>query len=177
MTFQQLAQKRRSIRKFEEKRVPQEIIESIISTTLTAPSSKNCRSTRIAYTENSEILRIVSGMRSTGSQFVEDAPLAFFILADDSQTDLWKENCSISATVLQMAAEDLGLGSCWVHVDGRPHRNEEPDGKTAAGYLQEAIPQLSGYRILCVVACGYPAIHPSPPKTRPEDIQMAFRIE
>ncbi|MCC8035082.1 MAG: nitroreductase family protein [Rikenellaceae bacterium] len=177
MTFQQLAQKRRSIRKFEEKRVPRHIIDSLIATTLTAPSSKNCRSTRIAYTENPDILRLVAGMRSTGSQFVQEAPLAFFILAEDSGTDLWKENCSISATILQLAAEDLGLGTCWVHVDGRPHRNEDPDGKTAAQYLQESVPQISGYRILCVVACGYPAIYPSPHKPRPEDAEMAFRIE
>lgn len=154
----------------------QTTIDLLIETTLTAPSSKNCRSTRIGYTDNPEILQAVSEMRSAGSAFVGDAPLAFFILADDSDTDLWRENCSISATVLQFAAEDLGLGTCWVHVHGRPHRNEEPDGVTAAQYLKERIPALEPYRILCVVACGYPAVRHTPHSPKPDDGDKSFRI-
>ncbi|MCD8101096.1 MAG: nitroreductase family protein [Alistipes sp.] len=176
MTFRELAAQRRSIRKYEDRKVDRETIDRIIETTLTAPSSKNCRSTRIAYTDNPEILRAISQMRSTGSAFVREAPLAFFILADDSNTDLWRENCSISATVLQFAAEDLGLGSCWVHVEGRPHDNEQPDGPTAAQYLKERIPALEPYRILCVVACGYPAVRPNPHTPKPEDGDKSFRI-
>lgn len=176
MDFIELANQRRSIRKFEDRKVGQETIDRLIETTLTAPSSKNCRSTRIAYTEEPEILRLVSVMRSTGSSFVKYAPLAFFILGDDSDTDLWRENCSISATVLQFAAEDLGLGTCWVHVEGRPHRNEDPEGKTAGQYLKENIPQLAPYRILCVVACGYPSVRPKPHTPKPEDADKSFRI-
>ncbi|MCD7969882.1 MAG: nitroreductase family protein [Alistipes sp.] len=176
MDFKQLAARRRSIRKYEDRKVSPEAIRSIIETTLTAPSSKNCRSTRIAFTEDPAILEVISTMRSTGAQFVKDAPLAFFILGDDSDTDLWKENCAISATVLQIAAEDMGLGTCWVHVNGRPFRNEDPGGKTAGDYLKENIPQLAPYRILCVVACGYPAIRPKAHQPGPEDGDKSFRI-
>lgn len=162
MTFEKLAVQRRSIRKYTDKKVEKEVIEKILGITLTAPSSKNTKSTRIAVTENKDILARISEMRSTGTTFVKDAPLAFFILGDDTETDLWKENCAISATVLQFAAESLGLGSCWVHVNGRPHREEDPEGMTAAEYLHKHIPALGTYRILCIVTAGYPEMRHKP---------------
>lgn len=165
MKFRELAAKRRSVRKFTPEKIDQKVIDSLIDTILTAPSSKNTRSTRIAVSDDKIVLAKIAAMRSTGSAFVKDAPLVFFIMADDSLTDLWRENCAISATILQLAAEDLGLGSCWVHVNGRPYSNDEPEGKTAEDYLRHEIPELAPYRILCVVALGYPATeaHPHAP--------------
>lgn len=162
MKFRELAAKRRSVRKFTSKEVTQQVIDSLIETTLTAPSSKNTRSTRIAVSNDKLVLAKIAAMRSTGSAFVKEAPLVFFIMADDSLTDLWRENCAISATILQLAAEDIGLGSCWVHVNGRPYSNDEPEGKTAEDYLRLEIPELAPYRILCVVALGYPSTDTMP---------------
>lgn len=166
MEFRELAAKRRSVRKFTPEKVSREIIESLLATTLTAPSSKNTRSTRIAFSDDKLVLAKVAAMRSTGSAFVKDAPLVFFIMGDDSLTDLWRENCAISATYLQLAAEDLGLGSCWVHVNGRPYSSDEPEGKTAEDYLRHEIPALAPYRILCAVAVGRPAAETRPHQLR-----------
>ena len=162
MTFRQLAAHRRSVRNFAERRVEDKVIAEILETTFTAPSSKNSRTTRIAVSSDKEILRTISLMRSSGSAFVKDAPMVFIIMGDDSQTDLWRENSSISATVLQYAAESLGLGSCWVHVNGRPHSEDDPGGLTAEEYLRKNIPALPNYRILCVIAAGYPAAEHTP---------------
>jgi nitroreductase len=154
------------VRKFTAEKIDQKTIDSLIATTLTAPSSKNTRSTRIAYSDDKIVLAKVAAMRSTGSAFVKDAPLVFFIMGDESLADLWRENCAISATYLQLAAEDLGLGSCWVHVNGRPYSNDEPEGKTAEDYLRHEIPALAPYRILCAVAMGYPLAEPRPHEPR-----------
>lgn len=162
MTFEKLAAQRRSVRKFTGRKVEKDVVKKILGITMTAPSSKNSKSTRIAVTEDKEILARIADMRSTGAGFVKDAPVVFFILGDDSVTDLWKENCAISATVLQYAAESLDLGTCWVHVNGRPHRDDDPEGMTAAEYLHEHIPGLEGYRILCVIAAGYPEMRHKP---------------
>ena len=175
MDFKELALKRRSVRKFSDRRVETKLIQELLDITFTAPSSKNLRTTRIAVTEDKGVLETVSLMRSRGSSFVQDAPLAFIIMGDDSQTDLWRENCAISATVLQFAAESLGLGSCWVQVFGRPHNESDPDGKTAEEYLRENYPCIPGYRIMCVVAVGYPADE-AKPHTVKEDHDKVFYI-
>lgn len=162
MDFRELAFGRRSVRKFTDQPVDAALIRQLLDIVFTAPSSKNLRTTRIAVTEDKSLLDAISRMRSRGSSFVKDVPLAFIIMGDDSQTNLWRENCAISATVLQLAAESLGLGSCWVQVNGRPHNEDEPQGITAEEYVRSRFPQLPHFPVLCVVAVGYPAAKPEP---------------
>lgn len=172
MTFRELAIQRRSTRKFEDRRVPKDIIDRILGITLTAPSSRNSRTTRIAVTEDKRMLETIAGMRTYGSAFVKDVPLAFFIMADEAESDLWRENCAISATMLQLAAEEEGLASCWVHVHGRLSDHDNPDSITAQEYLHNEIPELAPYGILCVVAVGYPERRHKPhePAIDPEKV-------
>ena len=97
------------------------------------------------------------GVFLVGVAFVKDAPLAIVVLGDETRTDLWVDNCSISATILQLAATALGLGSCWVHVHGRPRLASDPSAGNAEDYLRELLGVKDGMRILCVIAAGHPA--------------------
>lgn len=162
MTFTKLAIQRRSTRAFLERKVEQEVIDRILGIALTAPSSKNSKTTRIAVSDDPRIAEIVSRMRDYGSTFVKDAPLLFFVMADEAESDLWRENCAISATMLQLAAEEQGLVTCWVHVNGRLQEHKNPGSMTAAQYLHREIPALQPYGILCVIAAGYPELRLKP---------------
>ncbi|MDR2912140.1 MAG: nitroreductase family protein [Alistipes sp.] len=161
MELTDILKKRRSVRRFESRPVPRELIESLLRLTLTAPSSKNTRSTRFMVVGDPETLGRIARMRDFGSAFLADVPCAV-VVAGDNQTDLWVDNAAISATILQLAAEEAGLGSCWVHVNGRPQRREEPDGPTATEHLREFLPLPAEWNPLCVVALGYPADSPKP---------------
>ncbi len=174
MTFSELAAHRRSVRKYLNREVDRTTIENILRDTLTAPSSKNTRTTRIAVTADRQILERIARMRSYGSAFVKDAPLAFIVMADPAATDLWRINCAISATILQLSAASYGLGSCWVQVDGRPHQEDNPNGTTAEEYLHEMIPATQPYRILCVVAAGYPETEPKPHSPKDDSDKVIF---
>jgi nitroreductase len=88
---------------------------------------------------------------------MKDCPMAIMVAGDESVTDLWVDNCSISATILQLAVTDAGLGSCWVHINGRPKLKAEPEGKSAEEYLREFLPIPAEWRPLCFIALGYPA--------------------
>lgn len=156
MTLLELLDKRRSVRKYKNSAIEADVVKKLIKATLTAPSSKNCRSTRLAIIENRAVLEQLSTMRSSGAGLLKDAPMAIAVMADSSQTDLWRENCAISATVLQLAAESMGLGSCWVHVYGRHYRDDNPTGKSAEDYVHEVAPGTRPYNVMCVVALGYP---------------------
>ena len=81
---------------------------------------------------------------------------------DRDASDLWLDNCAITATTLQLAAVDEGLASCWVHVNARPCLKDQPDGRKADDYLREFLPIPEHYGILCVVALGYSDFHPAP---------------
>ncbi len=155
MELKDILATRRSTRKFTDQEVDQATIEALIEATLQAPSSRNSRSTHLIIVRNGEIIENLSTMRDYGSAFVKGAPLFILVAGDKDATDLWDVNCSISATILQLAATDLGLASCWVHVDGRPQRKAEPEGATAEEHIRKFIEIPSNLAILCGIAIGH----------------------
>ena len=140
MEFKELIEKRRSIRKFSERAVPREVVDRILHETLSAPSARNTRTTHLVVVDDPALVARMADMRDYGSAFMKGAPLAIVVLGDTTKSDLWRENAAISATILQLACVDEGLASCWVHIDGRPRRKDEPGGETAAGYLRSFLP-------------------------------------
>ncbi len=153
----ELLRRRRSCRKFTGEVPPKETIDVLLETTLHAPSSKNCRSSRFIVVRDRALLERLSTMRDSGSSFLKDTPVGIIVLGDKSQTDLWRENCTISAIYMQIAAEAMGLGSCWVHVNGRLRDRNAPGGETAEEYLRTQVDIPSDTAVMCIVALGYPA--------------------
>ncbi len=174
MTLTEILKKRRSVRRFDGRPVPRQTLEAILKLALAAPSSKNTRSTRFMVVSEPETLARVATMRDFGSAFLASAPCAVLVAGDVSATDLWVDNAAIAATILQLAAEEADLGSCWVHVNGRPQRREEPDGPTAEDHLREFLPLPADWRPLCFVALGYPAETPKPHAERDEPDKIIF---
>ena len=161
MEFKELIAKRRSVRKFTDREVPREVVDRILAEALSAPSARNTRTTRFLVVDDPVLVARMAEMRDYGSAFLKGAPLAVLVLGDTSASDLWRENAAISATVLQLACVDEGLASCWVHVNGRPHRKDATDGETAADYLRTFLPIPDGCEPLCAIAAGYSDFTPA----------------
>ena len=162
MEFKELIAKRRSVRKFTDREVPREVVDRILAEALSAPSARNTRTTRFLVVDDPALVARMAEMRDYGSAFLKGAPLAVLVLGDTSASDLWRENAAISATVLQLACVDEGLASCWVHVNGRPRRKDEPDGQSAADYLRSFLPVPADCEPLCAIALGYSDFSPAP---------------
>lgn len=162
MEFKEVLSRRRSIRKYDARPVPADVVERLLDAALAAPSSRNSRSTRLLLVDDPVLVARMAEMRDYGAGFLSGAPLAVVVLGDMSKTDLWEVNASIAATVLQLAAVDEGLASCWVHVAGRPRRKAEPDGESAADYLHSFLPLPEECQPLCVIALGYSDFRPAP---------------
>lgn len=162
MEFKEMIARRRSVRKFTERTVPREVVDRIVGAALTAPSSRNSRSTRFLVVDDPAVVARMAGMRDYGAGFLKGAPCAVVVLGDGAKTDLWRENAAIAATILQLACVDEGLASCWVHIDGRPCVKDAPDGEKAADYLRTFLPMPEGCDPLCVIALGYSDFVPAP---------------
>ena len=161
MEFKDIMQKRRSVRKFEPRPVPRDVVDRIVGAALTAPSSRNSRSTRFLIVDDPAVVARMGAMRDYGAAFMKDAPCAVVVLGDTAATDLWRENAAIAATILQLACVDEGLASCWVHIDGRPRLKDAPDGESAADYLRTFLPFPKGCEPLCAIALGYSDFTPA----------------
>ena len=156
MEFNDVIRLRHSVRSFEDRPVDREMLDDLVQVALTAPSSRNSKSSAFLIVEDKDTILALSQMRESGSGFMKDAAAAIVVLGDASKTDLWLDNCAISATFLQLAATDRGLGSCWVHVCGRLRSKTDASLGDAEGYVRNLLGIKDYMRVLCVIALGYP---------------------
>ena len=136
--------------------VERELLDAIVRIAQTAPSSRNTHSSSFVIVEERDTLDALSQMRDYGSGLLSGAQAAIVVLGDTSKTDLWVDNCAISATFVQLAATSMDLVSCWVHINGRPCKKDEPQGKTAVEYVTELLGIKEGLVPYCCIAIGHP---------------------
>lgn len=156
MDFLEVIDKRRSVRTYSDRPVEKEILDAIVKVAQTAPSSRNCKSSAFMIVEEKDTLVALSQMRDSGSALLSGAQAAIVVMGDETKTDLWVDNCAISATFVQLAVTAMDLVSCWVHCNGRPRLKSEPEGATAEDYVKELLGIKEGLRPYCVIAIGYP---------------------
>lgn len=155
MEFKQVLETRHSVRKFKAQSINREILDEIVGDALLAPSSRGSRSSGFMIIEDPGVLEAMSEMRDYGSALLAGAAAAIVVLGDTTKTDLWLDNAAISATYILLSATDKGLGSCWVHVNGRLRVKDDPTKGLAEDYLRELLGIKDHMRPLCVVALGY----------------------
>lgn len=175
MTLSEILFARRSQRKFDGRVPSREVIDTLLKAAFTAPSSKNSRSTRYIVVTDAALLSKISEMRDSGSAFIKEAPACIVVLGDTAATDLWRENCSISATILQLAAEEQGLQSCWVHVNGRPRSKTDASLGSASDYLREVLNIPAEWQPECVVALGYGALELHPHSVKDDSDKVLYK--
>jgi nitroreductase len=147
-----LIRKRRSIRRFLQKPVEPEKIDVLLEAALRAPSSRGINPWEFVVVADRDQLRKLSQAKEHGSTFLKDASLAIVVCADPGKSDVWIEDTSIAAISIQLAAESLGLGSCWIQVRERMHNGT----RSAQEYVFETIDIPETMRVECIIAIGYP---------------------
>lgn len=155
MDFLEVIDKRKSVRKYSDRPVERELLDAIVRIAQTAPSSRNSHSSSFVIVEDRDTLDALSQMRDSGSSLISGAQAAVIVLGDTSKTDLWVDNCAISATFVQLAVTSMDLASCWVHINGRPRLKAEPEGPGAVEYVTELLGIKDGLVPYCAIAIGY----------------------
>ena len=156
MDFLEVVEKRKSVRKYSDRPVERELLDAIVRVAQTAPSSRNSKSSAFLIVEDRDMLDALSQMRDYGSGLLAGAQAAIVVMGDETKTDLWVDNCAISATFIQLAVTAMDLVSCWVHCNGRPCKRNELDGAKAPDYVRELLGLKDGMNPYCVIAIGYP---------------------
>jgi len=144
---------RRSTRKFSEKKVEDDIIHQLLKAGLHSPSSKNSQPWEFVVVDDPELLSQLSIAKPHGACLLKHAPLAVVVAGDKTKSDVWIEDCSIASIILQLAAEGLGLGSCWVQI----HRRYHDDDQTANEFISELLNIPDHLEVLSIVGIGYKA--------------------
>lgn len=157
-SFSQLIKLRRSMRQYTGEELTQEQVVALMRAALMAPSSKRSNPWQFIVVDDKELLRKLSLCKAQASQFIADAALAIVVAADPLASDVWIEDGAIAATYLQLQAEDLDLGSCWVQVRER----FTASGQSSNDYVHEVFSLPLPLQVLCIIAIGHKGMQRKP---------------
>ena len=160
MRVKEAIHSRKSIRKYKNEPITQEIVDELLDAARLAPSAKNVQSHRYFIIQEQNTRNKLAEQGAFKHLFVYEAPLIIICCADPSQyppsvdLDASPKNyalidLSIAASFLVLRATELGLGTVFVAQINRDKIKKILD-----------IPQ--NYIVPFVIPIGYPAEDPIP---------------
>lgn len=150
-SFLELLKKRRSCRRFTDEPVDENAVCNIMKAALMSPSGHRINPWEFVLVEDKEMLKNLSVSKVAGAQLLEGAAMAIVVVADTTKSDVWVEDCSIATILMQLAAEDMGLGSCWVQIRLR----KDSEGGSAEQNVKTLLQLPEHYAVLSILGVGH----------------------
>lgn len=138
---------RRSIRRYEKKDIPEEVLNQILEAGRNAPSAANMQPIHFIILKDNEIKKKLS---TIFSRFLKDAPIVIVGCADIRAriTGKWAIiDATIAMQNMVIAAWNLGVGSCWIGAF-----NEKK--------VKENLKIPDKWKVVALITLGYPAEQP-----------------
>jgi nitroreductase len=146
---------RRSIRRYTDQPVSEELIEQILRAAMAAPSAGNQQPWQFVVLTDRKLLDAIPGYHPY-AEMLRQASAAIVVCGDlrlESRSGYWVQDCSAATQNLLLAAHALGLGAVWLGV--YPREDRVANTQCLCGLPAEVIP-------LAIVALGHPAEQPKP---------------
>lgn len=119
MEVKEALQKRRSVRKFTEEKVPDEMIHELLHAAMSGPSACNKKPWEFYVISQEETLE---KLKSVAPFSKMSAPLAIVVCGDRNRSlpqylgEYWVQDCSAATENILLQAVELGLGAVWCGV-------------------------------------------------------------
>lgn len=161
MEFEDLIERRRSIRRFRPAPVPEEALDRILHAANRAPSAGNRQAYKIVVIRSDE-MKARLARAAYGQDFIEDAPLVLLFLTDPMRSTsrygrrgefYAVQDATIACTFAHLMASDLGLGSVWI-------------GAFNDGEVARCVGAPQDMRPIAILPIGWPAEEPAPTRRR-----------
>lgn len=173
--------KRRSVRSYEPKSIPKEILETIIDAGNQAPSAMNSQPWRFVVIEDKPTKKkLLQAALPNAKKILEhvkeadperyaqimkrydemedpiyySAPAVLFVIGSGRYAD---HSCPLACENIMLAAYSLGIGSCWVGFGSMVTDNAE---------IIKALELKEDEKIFGPILLGYPKVYPDAPKKK-----------
>lgn len=147
---------RRSIRRYQDNEIPEDVLSQILEAARQAPSAVNRQPYRFVVVTDSNLKKEVKGMFS---RFLEKAPVVIVGCADIKArlTGKWATiDTAIALENMVIQAWSLGVGSCWI-------------GSFNENKIKKVLNIPEKWKIVALVSFGYPAEEPKQRKKKQKD--------
>lgn len=158
MEMIELLRARRSVRKFADAAIEPEKVELLKEALLRSPTSRNFRPWEFVFVNDIELLEQLARCKPHGAAFLAHASLAIVICADSDKSDVWVEDCSIASILVQMVAQSVGLGSCWIQIRKRMF----DDTRMSEEHIRSVLNMPNNIKVESIIALGYPGQEKAP---------------
>jgi len=162
MTLKQIIEKRRSVRKFKDEKIQEDLVNELIDAARLAPSACNAQPTRFILIQDNKTKELLKENNIFRQAFVYDAPLIIVCLGDASvfPNETLKKHygsfdkevlgdvgairdVAIATQNLVLMAIELGLGTCYIGLVDRKK-------------IKEILEIPKNYVLPFVIVAGYP---------------------
>jgi nitroreductase len=162
MSLFDLILSRRSIRSYESKEIPQEILSQILEAGRQAPSAVNRQPIRFVVVTDAEAKNEISS--GLFGKHVKNAPVVIVGCADEKSllTGKWAVvDATIALQNMVIAAWSFGVGSCWI-------------GSFSEEKVKKFLKIPDKWKVVALLTLGYPAEQPKAKNRKPFEELFSF---
>ena len=134
---------RRSIREYQDKSIPKELLQDLVDAARFAPTARGVEPWEFVVITNPEVLKKIAGLAENG-RFLAGARACIAVFCKDTKYYL-EDGCAATQNIL-IAATNLGIGSCWVAGDKKPYCEQ----------VSNLLNVPSSFKLVSLLALGYP---------------------
>ncbi|MCK5051627.1 MAG: nitroreductase family protein [Candidatus Cloacimonetes bacterium] len=141
---------RYSVRKFQNKPIEQEKLDTLLKAAQLAPSARNIQPCKFIVIQDEEKRKKLTDI-CKGQKFVSQAPITIAICANNTDYTMtcgqaaYTVDAAIAGEHIVLQAAEMGLGTCWI---GTFYHDE----------MTKLINLPEDYKIVTILPVGYPAI-------------------
>jgi len=146
---------RRSVRRYTDRPVPDEVVTELLKAAMAAPSAQNQQPWQFVVVRERSLLEKMAEV-SQYARMLRQAQAAVVVcgdLSEERSRGFWIEDCAAATQNLLLAAHALGLGAVWIGVYPREERVER---------LRDLFKTPENVIPFAVISLGYPAENPLP---------------
>ena len=152
MDVMEAIEKRRSVRAYQNKLVPEKKLKKILEAARLAPSSRNSQPHKFIIVKDPQLIKKIA-KEATKYSFISEAPVIIIAVALNpdyvmsSGVPAHPVDIAIAIDHMTLIAVEEGLGTCWI-----------------GGFYQDKIKQILNipekYKVVILLPLGYPAVSP-----------------
>ena len=149
---------RRSIRKYQKKEIPNDILMDILDCGRLAPSGHNAQPWRFVVVTDQELKEKLTQITRYG-RFIKDAYAVIAVFCEKNAPCLFEDASAATENII-LAAWHYGIGSCWIGSYRREHSKE----------TEKLLNCPDTYELVTMLTIGYPGETPERKKKNLEDL-------